>query len=92
MQTWHIRLTTLAGEPVGRGRAVARYLLCWLWFLPALAAIGFSGLRGSVPALGAVLAGVLAYAALARLHPQRQFWHDAVCGTMLVTWRPPKRK
>jgi hypothetical protein len=27
------------------------------------------------------------YAALSRLHPQRQFWHDALCGTRLVAER-----
>lgn len=88
MQTWHIRLVTAAGQPVRRARAVARYLLSWLWFLPALITLWFSGLKGSGPAFAALLTGVLAYAALARLHPQRQFWHDAVCGTRLIWWRP----
>jgi hypothetical protein len=37
---------------------------------------------------GSLSVGVLAYALLSHLHPQRQFWHDAVCGTRLVTWRP----
>ena len=31
---------------------------------------------------------VLVYALLTRLHPDRQFLHDALCGTRLVTWRP----
>ena len=35
-------------------------------------------------------AALLAYAALARLHPDRQFWHDAACGTRLVDWRPAR--
>ncbi len=92
MLTWHIRLVTATGQPVGVLRALARYLLAWLWFLPALAAVHFSGLTGGWTAFGAVLAGVLAYAALARLHPNRQYWHDAVCGTRLITWRPPPRR
>jgi uncharacterized RDD family membrane protein YckC len=92
MLTWHIRLVTAQGEPVSRGRALARYLLSWIWFLPALATVHFSGLKGAGPTLGAVLAGVLAYAALARLHPDRQYWHDALCGTRLVTWRPVRKK
>jgi uncharacterized RDD family membrane protein YckC len=87
MKAWHIRLVTRDGAPVSQPRALARYLLAWVWFVPALAAAGLAGL--SVPAaLGVMTTGVLAYAALARLHPQRQFWHDAVCGTRLVTWRP----
>ena len=46
---------------------------------------------GAISAL--LVAGVLTYAALARLHPRRQFLHDVVCGTQLVTWRPvrPRR-
>ena len=92
MQTWQLRLVTSEGLPVGLGRAVARYLLAWLWFVPALAAVHFSGLKGSWPTFGAVLAGVLTYALLARLHPQRQFLPDAACGTRLVAWKRPTDK
>jgi len=88
MKAWHIRLVDAAGRPVGQVRALLRYLLSWLWFLPALAAVHFAGLKSSGAIFGAMVAGVLAFAALAWLHPQRQFWHDAVCGTRLVTWRP----
>jgi uncharacterized RDD family membrane protein YckC len=91
MQTWHVRLVTRDGRTVGWGRALARYLLSWLWFVPALLALRLSGLTGGWTSAGALLAGVLAYAALARLHPDRQYWHDVVCGTRLVTWRPPPR-
>lgn len=91
MQTWRIRLVTRAGGPVSWLRALARYLLAWLWFLPALLALGAAGLKGSLPAFAAIVAGVLAYAALVRLHPDRQYWHDAVCGTRLVDALPPPR-
>lgn len=91
MQTWHIRLVTRNGQPVRWPRALARYLLAWLWFVPALAALQWTGLKGGWTAFGVVLAGALAYAALARLHPDRQFWHDVACGTRLVTWHPPPR-
>ena len=88
MKAWHIRLVTAAGAPVSQARALARYALAWLWFAPALLALYLSPIR-SVPAMMAILgAGVIAYALLARFHPQRQFWHDAACGTRLVTWRP----
>ena len=72
MQTWRIRLVTRSGAPVTRLRALARYLLAWLWFAPALAALKLSGLQGALPAFVTILAGVLGYAALARLHPDRQ--------------------
>ena len=87
MRAWHVRLVDTAGRPVSQLRALARFALAWLWFAPALAAAHFGGLHG--PAIfGVLLAGVAGYAALARLHPQRQFWHDAVCSTRLITWRP----
>lgn len=91
MQTWHIRLVTHDGRPVGKLRALCRYLLAWLWFLPALATLWWSGLKGSGVTFAALVTGVLAYAALAWLHPQRQFWHDAVCGTRLIHWKPARR-
>lgn len=89
MLTWHIRLVTVAGERVTPLRALCRYLLAWLWFLPALAAVHFSGLQGGWITFGALTAGVLVYAALSRLHPDRQYWHDAICQTRLVSCRPP---
>lgn len=91
MLTWHIRVVTVDGRPLRLPRAVARYLLAWIWLLPALAAVGLSGLKGTGITFGALIAGVLTYAALARLHPDRQFLHDAVCGTRLITWIPPHR-
>jgi uncharacterized RDD family membrane protein YckC len=88
MKAWHVRLVTADGQPVSQRRALARYLLSWIWFLPALGASYGAGLRGG-EVFVLLIVGVLAYAALSRLHPQRQFWHDAVCGTRLITWRPP---
>ncbi len=89
MKAWHIRLVTQEGQAVSQPRALARYVLSWLWFVPALAALSLAGLN-SLPAIfGLLFAGVVVYAALSRLHPERQFWHDAVCGTRLVT-SPPR--
>jgi uncharacterized RDD family membrane protein YckC len=90
MKAWHIRLVMADGRPVSQRRALARYLLAWLWFLPALVTAWAAGLRGG--AIFVLLAiGVFAYALLALLHPQRQFLHDTACGTRLVTWRPASR-
>jgi uncharacterized RDD family membrane protein YckC len=87
MKTWHVRLVTRHGNPVSPGRALARYLLSWVWFLPALAAVRAAELNSASEMLAAVAAGALGYAALSWLHPDRQFWHDAACGTRLVSWR-----
>jgi hypothetical protein len=40
---------------------------------------------GDRAGLGAV------WALLSRFHPQRQFWHDALAGTRLVTSAPMSR-
>jgi uncharacterized RDD family membrane protein YckC len=88
MQTWHIRLLTKNGEPLSRPRALARYLVAWLWFMPALLGLWLGGLTSGGVAFLVMLAGVGVWAALSRLHPTRQFWHDALCGTRLVVWRP----
>lgn len=92
MQTWHIRLVTRDGSVPRWPRALARYLLSWLWFLPALALLHFAGVQGGGPTTVVVLVGVLAYAVLTRLHPERQYLHDVFCGTRLVTARPPPRR
>lgn len=90
MKAWHLRLVDAAGAPVSQARALARYVLSWLWFVPALAAIWLSGLHGGGVVFGMLLVGVAGYAALAFLRPDRQFWHDAVCGTRVIDWRPAK--
>lgn len=86
MKTWRIRLVARDGGPVSQGRACLRYLASWMWFLPALAAARFAGLSGAWPLSTSVLVGILTYAALARLHPDRQFLHDVISGTRLVDW------
>jgi uncharacterized RDD family membrane protein YckC len=88
MKTWHITVLDLAGKPLTQGRALLRYLLCWLWFVPALAAMApfqLSGAESVVIALG----WVAIWAILSYFHPQRQFWHDALARTQLVSTRPP---
>lgn len=88
MKAWHIRLVDCQGQPVGQFRALCRYALCWLWFLPALGSVKLLGLTGGLAYTVVIITGVVAYAALARLHPERQFWHDVVCRTRLITSRP----
>jgi len=83
MKTWHIRLVDTAGRPVTQGRALARYVLSWLWFLPPLLAVApFSLPAGEITVI--VLGWVAVWALSSRLHPRQQFWHDAWAGTRLV--------
>jgi uncharacterized RDD family membrane protein YckC len=83
MKTWRIRVVDRTGRPLTQRRAMLRYACSWLWFLPPLAVSGFLRL-GGLQSGAAVLAWVAAWALLSRLHPQRQFWHDALAGTRLV--------
>lgn len=83
MKTWHIRLVDRQGAPVSQARALLRYLLSWVWFLPPLLAVAPFGLpAGEIAVL--VTGWICVWALASRLHPTRQFWHDALAGTRLV--------
>lgn len=92
MKAWRIRLVDRHGAPVSQARAFARYLLSWLWFLPALATLYLAEVHSGAAIATVIGAGVLVYALLSRLHPARQFWHDAVCATRLVEAPPPAKR
>jgi uncharacterized RDD family membrane protein YckC len=89
MQTWHIRVVTAEGAALSQARALCRFVAACAWFAPAAVLSHLNGWTGW-QTLGAVAVGVVAYALLALAHPQRQFWHDALCGTRLVVAPPPK--
>ena len=84
MKTWNIRLVDTQGRAVSQPRALLRYLLSWVWLLPSLALVAAYNLPAAEMAV--VIPGWIAiYATLSRLHPQRQFWHDALAGTQLIS-------
>jgi uncharacterized RDD family membrane protein YckC len=88
MRAWHIRVVDRAGHPVSELRGLARFLLAWLWFAPALLVLGIRGIHDGPAIMGVLIAGVAGYALTAHLHPSRQFPHDVLAGTRLITWRP----
>ncbi len=90
MKTWHIRVVDRTGQPLTQQRALLRYVLSWLWFLPPLAAIAPFGLSGAESSV-IIIGWVLVWALLSRFHPRQQFWHDALAGTRLVDARAPAR-
>ena len=90
MQTWHIKVVTQQGNRLTQPRALARFLASCVWFAPATLLASFNGWTGWGH-LAAVGVGIVSYALLALLHPQHQFWHDALCGTRLVTALPEGR-
>ena len=91
MKTWEITVVDVAGQPITQTRALLRYVLSWLWLLPALAAAAIFHLSGPESAL-IVVGWVAVWAILSRFHPQQQFWHDALAGTRLVSKPHQNRK
>ncbi len=91
MKTWNIRVVDMRGAPISQMRALRRYVLSWLWFLPPLAVSWLFGLPAREAAVLAI-GWVAIWAILARFHPEKQFWHDALAGTRLVTSLPTGQK
>ena len=88
MKTWHLRIAAADGAPLTPYRALARYLASYVWFLPPLAIASALKLPDAWAIFGLVAAWIALWALAALLHPRRQFWHDALCGTAIVTARP----
>jgi uncharacterized RDD family membrane protein YckC len=90
MKTWNIRVVDAQGHRITQLRALGRYALSWAWFLPPLAAVApFHLPAGEISVI--FLGWVALWALLSRFHPQRQFLHDALAGTRLVTSAPLSR-
>ncbi|MBA4256348.1 MAG: RDD family protein [Polaromonas sp.] len=83
MKTWHIRVVDAHGQALTQTRALLRYLLSWLWFLPPLGAAWALDLHGAEAGV-LVVGWVLVWALLSRLHAQGQYLHDALAGTRLI--------
>ena len=84
MKTWKITVVDRSGQPLTQARALLRYMLSWLWFLPALAGVAPFNLSRA-ESLVVVVGWVAVWAVLSRFHPQQQFWHDALAGTRLIS-------
>jgi uncharacterized RDD family membrane protein YckC len=89
MKAWRLRLLRRDGSPVSRIRALCRYLLCWVWFLPALGTARALWPVNGPAVVVLLLGGIVVYALLSRLLPDRQFLHDVLCGTRLVDTQEP---
>jgi len=90
MKTWNIRLVDRNGQAVTQLRALLRYVLSWLWFLPPLLAVVPFHLPGAEITV-IVIGWVAVWALLSRSHPEGQFWHDAWAGTRLISSEPLSR-
>jgi uncharacterized RDD family membrane protein YckC len=83
MKTWGVRVVDAQGRALTPRRALLRYLLSWIWFLPPLAALAPFKLSGGELAV-LTFGWVIVWALLARFQPERQFWHDIWAGTRLI--------
>ena len=90
MKTWRVRVVTRDGSPLGWMRALARYVLAWLWFLPGLAVAWLIGAQSWMLMLIPLL-NVVLWAAAVRLDADRQFLHDRIAGSRLVDVLPERR-
>lgn len=91
MQTWRIRVVGKDGTSPSQPRALARYSACCIgWFAPA-SLVAVSMHLSPWSSLAAVGIGFVIYALLTRFEPDRQFWHDRVCGTRLIDTRSLER-
>jgi uncharacterized RDD family membrane protein YckC len=75
MKTWRLKLTTVNGDPLNWRRALLRYVLMWLWFVPGLALASLFHAQGWMLVILPVLNFIL-WAAAIFLHADRQYLHD----------------
>ena len=83
MKTWHLKICAPGEARLPLRRAVLRYCLAWMWFLPAMAIDAAFGL-GGWPSIVVILIGMCAWMATTRFDPRRQFLHDRLAGTRIV--------
>lgn len=91
MKTWKIKLIAPGHSQVPIKKAIARYLLAWMWFLPAMALDYALGLKGWA-SIGVIAVGMALWAATIRFNRDRQFFHDHLVGTRLVRHALPASK
>ena len=90
MKTWNIRVVGVDGKAISQRRALGRYMLSWVWFLPPLVAAAPFNLGGAE--VGVIAVGWIAvWALLCRFQAQGQFWHDVWAGTRLINSPPLSR-
>lgn len=83
MKTWRIRLVDKERLKLPVLKAIVRYCLAWMWFLPGLAIAAQLGLT-PLRSLIAVGIGYLLWACTAFFDKDKQFLHDKFAKTRLV--------
>ena len=83
MKTWHIQILDKDGHPVSQARALLRYFLSWVWFLPPMVIAWPFNLPAAEVDFW-VFAWIIVWALLSRFQSSRQYCHDVWAGTQLV--------
>ena len=86
MKTWRIEIVDTAGRRLTRKVAFKRYLASWLWFMPPI--IATAPFHLPPIEVGVLTMGwVVVWGLLSKFHPEKQFLHDAIAKTRLISTR-----
>lgn len=91
MKTWRIKLVKVGYATVPLKAAMLRYVLAWGWLFPAIVACFAFGWRGKAEVACAVAVGIVAWGLTAFLDKDRQFLHDKLAGTRLISLPKPQK-
>ncbi|MCX7219360.1 MAG: RDD family protein [Burkholderiales bacterium] len=83
MKTWHIRVIDSERSKLPIIKAIVRYCLAWMWFIPGLA-IAYQFELKNWSSIVAVLVGAIAWAITANFDQDKQFLHDKLAKTRLI--------
>ena len=83
MKTWRIRVTDRELQKLPLTKAIVRYILAWMWFLPALAISAQLELK-NWNSIVMVAAGIAIWAMIATFDKDKEFLHDKWAKTRLV--------
>lgn len=92
MKTWRMKVVKPGAARLPLSTAVVRYLAAWGWVAPALLVCAVFGLHAKLEVAIALLVGIVLWALSAFLDKDRQFLHDRLAGTRLVSMPKPARK
>jgi len=91
MKTWRLKVVLPGNAHVPLRIAAYRYILAWMWLLPALLVSYVLDLQHWL-ALSALGIGILAWSATALFTGNGQFLHDKILGTQIVQLPGPAKK
>lgn len=83
MKTWRIRVIDIQAPRLPLIKAIVRYCLAWMWFLPGLAVAAQFGLK-NWSSVAVVVIGFTLWLLTAVFDKDRQFLHDRLAKTRLI--------